>query len=91
VKLDPHAAKPVPGGGSTPLTRAAPAPLSKRGLTTISDNLPPGKEVDFARDFALVFREEIAARFFRQPGDGAVPAIGAPLCPTPHSSASGSK
>lgn len=43
---------------------AAPASLAARGLTAITDNLPPGAGLDIARDFARVFRPEIEARLF---------------------------
>ena len=44
----------------------APVPesLAARGLTAITDNLPPGAGLDIARDFARVFRPEIEARLF---------------------------
>ena len=41
-----------------------PAPLARHGLGRVTDNLPPGVEVaGFERDFALIFREELAAKF----------------------------
>lgn len=43
---------------------ASPASLAARGLTSITDNLPPGAGLDIARDFARVFRPEIEARLF---------------------------
>lgn len=42
----------------------APAGIAKRGITTVRDNLVSGQQVaGFARDFALLFRGELAARF----------------------------
>ena len=42
----------------------APKSLQRHGLTTLADNLPPGAQVArFERDFALIFREELAAKF----------------------------
>jgi hypothetical protein len=38
--------------------------LASRGITSLSDNLPPGAGLDIARDFARVFRPEIEARLF---------------------------
>ncbi len=43
---------------------AAAASLAARGITTLTDNLPPGAGLDIARDFARVFRPEIEARLF---------------------------
>lgn len=40
-------------------TRPIPASLAKRGLTGITDNLPPGAELDVVRDFVRIFRPEI--------------------------------
>lgn len=49
---------------TNPPPAAAPAALAARGLTAITDNLPPGAGLDIARDFARVFRPEIEARLF---------------------------
>lgn len=43
---------------------SAPAALVSRGITRLTDNLPPGAGLDIARDFARVFRPEIEARLF---------------------------
>jgi hypothetical protein len=43
---------------------AVPASLAARGITSLTDNLPPGAGLDIARDFARVFRPEIEARLF---------------------------
>jgi hypothetical protein len=47
------------------MNKPAPAALAMRGLTTITDNLPQGKGVNFAQDFAFIFRKELADRFIR--------------------------
>lgn len=43
---------------------SAPPALAARGITSLTDNLPPGAGLDIARDFARVFRPEIEARLF---------------------------
>lgn len=45
-------------------TDAPPASIAARGITGLTDNLPPGAGVDIARDFARVFRPEIEASLF---------------------------
>jgi hypothetical protein len=47
------------------MNNPAPTELVMRGITAITDNLPKGKGVNFALDFGLVFRREIAERFVR--------------------------
>jgi hypothetical protein len=42
--------------------RPAPSSLSKRGITTLSDNLQPGEQVSISRAFINVFRPELEAR-----------------------------
>lgn len=44
--------------------KAPPPALAARGITGLTDNLPPGAGLDIARDFARVFRPEIEARLF---------------------------
>lgn len=45
-----------------------PPALARLGLTGIRDNLAPGQAVGgFARDFSLIFREEIEARVLAFP------------------------
>ena len=44
------------------MTRPIPAALAARGITTLSDNLPPGAGLDIAKDFVRIFRPEIEAR-----------------------------
>ncbi len=47
----------------------APKALQRHGITQVADNLPPGVVVaGFERDFALIFSEELAARFILGPG-----------------------
>ena len=43
---------------------SAPASLVARGITSLTDNLPPGAGLDIAKDFARVFRAEIECRLF---------------------------
>jgi hypothetical protein len=46
------------------MSSPAPKALQRHGLARVADNLPPGVEVArFERDFALIFREELAAKF----------------------------
>lgn len=46
------------------MAKPAPASLQRHGINQVADNLPPGVEVArFERDFALIFREELAAKF----------------------------
>ena len=45
-------------------TDAPPASIAARGISSLTDNLPPGAGLDIARDFARVFRPEIEARLF---------------------------
>lgn len=46
------------------MANPAPKALQRAGLAQLADNLPPGAEVArFERDFALIFREELAAKF----------------------------
>lgn len=45
-------------------TDAPPASIAARGITSLTDNLPPGAGLDIARDFARVFRPEIETRLF---------------------------
>jgi hypothetical protein len=45
-------------------TDSPPPALAARGITVLTDNLPPGAGLDIARDFARVFRPEIEARLF---------------------------
>lgn len=45
-----------------------PKALARCGLARVTDNLPPGVEVArFERDFALIFREELVAKFITGP------------------------
>lgn len=46
------------------MTKPIPAALVKRGITSLSDNLPEGAELDISGDFARIFRGEIEARLF---------------------------
>lgn len=57
-----------------------PPAIAKLGIATIRDDLPQGMTVDWGRDFALIFRDELMTRF-RRP---------AARCPQP-STRSGSK
>ena len=46
------------------MANPAPKSLQRHGLVQLADNLLPGMEIArFERDFALIFREELAARF----------------------------
>lgn len=52
--------------------RRVPAGLARHGFTGIRDPVPAGRAVGgFAREFAIIFRDEIAARFIlgRKPCD----------------------
>lgn len=64
-----------------------PPALAARGITGLTDNLPPGAGLDIARDFARVFRPEIEARLFgwktsTPPRRGSSPALVAVATPT---------
>lgn len=46
------------------MARPVPVSLAQRGLVSVSDNVPAGMAVgNFARDFALIFREELVGKF----------------------------
>lgn len=58
----------------SPIVGGAGGALAKRGINEIREALPPGKVPGgFARDFCLIFRDEIAARFLAAPVAGEKP------------------
>lgn len=65
-------------------SKPAPAAVALRGLTTISDNLPQGKGVNFVQQFSIIFHDELVARFLRPAQPRGFPC-------DPASSPSGSK
>ncbi len=60
------------------MAKPVPDKLARRGLASVQENLPAGRVPGgFARDFALIFRDELAARFVVRP-PACAPAPDAP-------------
>lgn len=60
----------------------APNALCRLGITSVTDNLPPGASLDIARDFVRVFRAEIERKAFVRSSPDSSSAGGA-TCPSP--------